>query len=377
MGSGDSKCEQSAKVSDLEFVKKYANSFALAGAVKAYELSGLRKLIISTNSGPLTMDRAASELGLHSQATKRFLNYLISNKVVSYTDNIIEDGMEQDALEVLSERSRKVFSSVEREDFKDENLKALVRHYRLVMAPMFKPEVIVQALREGKSQWKLAFGAEIKSPFEIYQSHPDLMLTLMSGMHTLSSSDAELSAKIIDLREVNSILDVGGGTGALALALKRESPSSAVKVFDLPTALPTLKKVHEINKSDHLKIDFIGGDFLRPGAGLDGISNGEKFDLITLSWVLHDWNDEVALEILSRVNFHLGSNGRIVLLEQVLPDSRIGPETTLDVAMLLQTDGGRERTRLEWESLLNQSGFSKVNFLATGGRRFVIEASRR
>jgi O-methyltransferase domain len=55
----------------------------------------------------------------------------------------------------------------------------------------------------------------------------------------------------------------------------------------------------------------IGGNFLeRVPAG---------YDLHVLKWILHDWDDEACLELLSACRAALPDNDRLLVVEQLLP----------------------------------------------------------
>ncbi|KAL2324740.1 hypothetical protein Fmac_023798 [Flemingia macrophylla] len=79
--------------------------------------------------------------------------------------------------------------------------------------------------------------------------------------------------------------------------------------------------------------------------------------------VCHNWSYEKCLAILSNCHKALSPNGKVVVVEFILPEE---PEPTeesqlvssLDNLMFI-TDGGRERTQKQYENLCKLSGFSK------------------
>ena len=99
-------------------------------------------------------------------------------------------------------------------------------------------------------------------------------------------------------------------------------------------------------------------------------------DAFFMQHIIHDWDDESALRILSNVRQALAAspNGRLIIVDMVLPeDSRPHPGKLLDLLMLM-FPGGRERTEAEWRSLLDKAGFVVTRVLPTRVADSVIEA---
>jgi O-methyltransferase len=76
-----------------------------------------------------------------------------------------------------------------------------------------------------------------------------------------------------------------------------------------------------------------------------------------LKLVLHDWDDERAARILRNVRSAIIPDGRLIIIETVMP---LGDEyhhtKFLDMNMLVLSEGGRERTEREYRMLLGGSG---------------------
>lgn len=113
------------------------------------------------------------------------------------------------------------------------------------------------------------------------------------------------------------------------------------------------------------RCEFVGGSFF------DSVPKGG--DVYVLLQILHDWSDEHATRILHTCREAIAREGRLVVLDLVVPD---GPEqrapTWLDLQMLVLL-GGRERTEEEWRQLLADGGF-QVERITTAARASVIEA---
>jgi hypothetical protein len=155
---------------------------------------------------------------------------------------------------------------------------------------------------------------------------------------------------------VETVVDVGGGTGAMLAELLRTHPGLRGTLVDLPGTVAragdTLAGVAE-------RVTTAGQSFfdpLPPGA-----------DLYLLKKVLNDWPDPEARTILRRCAEAAGPDGRVVVLGGVSPDvTRHG----LEIEMVLV--GGRQRTVEEFRALAHEAGLDVV---AAGRRRagFVVE----
>jgi hypothetical protein len=98
--------------------------------------------------------------------------------------------------------------------------------------------------------------------------------------------------------------------------------------------------------------------------------------------VLHGYEDGAAIEILRHCRPVLPDEGRLLVIEFVLPDvvDRADPELEQrlmsDLNMLAVT-GGKERSAVEWKSLLTGAGFECQRIIPVAGDLVsIIEAAR-
>ena len=113
-------------------------------------------------------------------------------------------------------------------------------------------------------------------------------------------------------------------------------------------------------------MNYVGGDFFIevPGGG----------DAYLLAQILHDWNDERSVAILRQCRRVVPAQGRLLVIELVLPQ---GEEPFfgkwLDLHMLVML-GARERTEAEYAALFRTAGFELSRIAATRAGPSVIEA---
>jgi hypothetical protein len=105
------------------------------------------------------------------------------------------------------------------------------------------------------------------------------------------------------------------------------------------------------------RCEIVGGDFFQ--------SVPAGADAYVLKGVIHDWNDEAALTILTNCRRSIHEEGRLLLLEAVLTPSTAAGTALMDLLMMVLTSG-RERTESEFQTLLQQSDFSIVRVIRDG-----------
>jgi len=174
-----------------------------------------------------------------------------------------------------------------------------------------------------------------------FKGHPEDAHIFDAAM--TSKSIAEIAAVIpaFDFTPYGTIADIGGGRGHVLAAVLQAAPAARGILFDLP------RVVAEVKAGARLEVQ--GGDFFR-----DGLPAADAY---IVSQVLHDWPDEPARAILRAVRRAASPGAHLLVMEQILADTPgPHPSKVLDVVMLTLT-GGRERTRTEYEALMDAEGF--------------------
>jgi hypothetical protein len=86
----------------------------------------------------------------------------------------------------------------------------------------------------------------------------------------------------------------------------------------------------------------------------------------------------LALKILRQVYTAMADQGTLLLIEHVIEaDNQPGLGKLLDINMLAMTEGGKERTRHEYETLLAEAGFQLIQIVPTASGVCVIEGKKR
>ncbi|MED6137354.1 putative O-methyltransferase 3 [Stylosanthes scabra] len=187
------------------------------------------------------------------------------------------------------------------------------------------------------------------------------------------ASDARLVSKLLVddkckgvFEDLESLVDVGGGTGTLAKAIAKSFPHLDCIVFDLPHV------VADLEGSENLK--YIAGDMFE----VIPPSNA-----ILLKWILHDWNDEECVKILKNCKEAIMSKdkgGKVIIIDMVVmeEDEKKGDDKSVEtqlffdmLMMVLLT--GKERNEKEWAKLILSAGFSYYKITPVLGLRSLIE----
>jgi hypothetical protein len=219
---------------------------------------------------------------------------------------------------------------------------------------------LLYSVRTGGIAFDHAFGVPV---WEFFASNPEnakIFNDAMSGM-TAQASAAIHAA--YDFAGIKKIVDVGGGHGGLITSILQRNPQMRGILFDSPPVIEGAKSLGSSDVADRLEL--IGGDFFKsvPSGG----------DAIILKWIIHDWNDEQSVAILKNCQAALPENGKLILVEAVVPPgSDFHFSKFMDLNMLVMT-GGCERTEAEFRKLYEDSGFRLTRIVSTESPFSVIE----
>jgi ubiquinone/menaquinone biosynthesis C-methylase UbiE len=204
---------------------------------------------------------------------------------------------------------------------------------------------LTYSVRTGRPAFDQAYGADWWS---YLAHHPDLAQIFHGAMGGAARAARAAAVEALDLSDRRCLVDLGGGHGYLVADLLHRNPTLTATVFDRPEVVTGAPKVlAEAGVAD--RATAVGGDFFAAvPAGADAY---------LLSWILHDWDDDVAAKILSTVRRAIAPEGRLYVLDTVLPPGdQPHPGKLLDIVMLAQHTG-RERTDAEFRTLLHRTGF--------------------
>jgi hypothetical protein len=158
--------------------------------------------------------------------------------------------------------------------------------------------------------------------------------------------------------EVRTVVDVGGGTGAMLAEILRARPDVRGTLVDLPGTVARAGQVFEAaGVADRVTV--VGQSFFDP------LPTGA--DLYLLKSVLNDWPEEETVAILRRCADAAGRAGRVVVMGGVSPDDA---PRRLDIEMVLV--GGTTSSLAEFRDLAGQAGLDVVVAEPAPSGKFVV-----
>jgi SAM-dependent methyltransferase len=218
---------------------------------------------------------------------------------------------------------------------------------------------LLRAVRTGAPAYHTVFGL----PFwEDLQAHPEIAASFDALMGPAGHGHPNPEVLVTGGWEsVRSVVDVGGGTGALLAAILRARPAVRGTLVDLPQTVARSGAIFQA-ASVADRATTVGQSFFDPlPAGAD---------LYLLKSVLGDWPDPEATAILRRCAEAARPDGRIVVLNGVSPDEGSGPSPALLMMVLV---GGRERNLAEFRALARAAGLEVQAAERQPSGRFVVE----
>src|SRR5258706_9868853 len=220
-----------------------------------------------------------------------------------------------------------------------------------------------EVIRTGRPQTEVALGSSLWAYFATAAGAREgqAFSQAMGGITGMLMLDA---ARLIDTGSVEFALDVGGASGALIHALMKQNPALRGAVLDLPeNSAEAAKAAEALGLQERLSI-ISGGFFAKVPAA----------DLYLLKHILHDWKDEECVSILRNCRGAIKPNGRVVLIEIVLPDVDLPPYAAQVDLTMLAVLGSRERTLEEYKILLATADFRFTSLTPTATPFSLIEA---
>jgi SAM-dependent methyltransferase len=218
----------------------------------------------------------------------------------------------------------------------------------------------MRTFETGEPSFPRVFGARWEEHLEAQPELSTLFNRFMGrGKEPLGQALAER-----DWRGDETIVDVGGGTGAVLIALLQRRGDLRGVVFDLPHVVPEAEEqIRSAGLSDRLEA--VAGSFA------DGVpANAEAY---VLSHILHGLDDDAAAALLGTIRQAMAEDGRVLIVDGVVAGPNEPGSKLMDLLMLVLS-GGRERTEDEWRELLAGGDFElrELRALPTGAT--LIEA---
>ena len=151
------------------------------------------------------------------------------------------------------------------------------------------------------------------------------------------------------------MIDVGGGSGGLAIALCEEHPMLKATIVDLPSVVPIATQlVSEAGLTDRINVT-TADIIIRPPKG--------KFDIATARSFFQVLSIEQCKRAAQNISSSLITGGTLFILGMLTDDTRLSPSAAVGMNLVFMNmfDNGQAYTETEYRSWLANAEFIKIS----------------
>lgn len=201
-----------------------------------------------------------------------------------------------------------------------------------------------ESIRTGRAQAKKDFAT----------MPTDVRDRMFRGFHSGALAAGRELVKAYDFSAYHTLVDVGGGTGGLVIALAETLPSLRATVADQPEVVPTTRRfIADAGLAGRIPV--VSVDIVRdplPGS----------FDAAILKALIQVLSPEDARTALQNVSRGLAPGGDLYIVGSILDDSRLTPPATAayNLVFINVYDGGQAYTESEYRAWLKEAGFGRI-----------------
>ncbi len=238
--------------------------------------------------GSKTSDELAAALSVDAGAIRRIMRALVSEGFFSESSGKYTNSPKSEAL-----RSDVPWSmrAVARAELGQEHYGAW--------------EELLHCVKTGKTGMTKKYGMDV---WEYYPKNPAHGAVFNESMTNITTGIENAVLAAYDFTPFKHIIDIGGGHGRLLSKMLAKNPDAKGTLFDTPSVIAAANELAALGA----RATKAGGDFFKavPSGG----------DLYTLKFIIHDWADAESIAILKSVRSALAPNGKVILIEMVLPE---------------------------------------------------------
>ena len=286
-------------------------------------LAGMRlDLFTQLKNGPMTVEQIACAIGVRPDKLKPLLYALAAARLLIVERDLFSNTSEADHFLVKGSPS-----------YRGGKHELILDNWRAGLST-------AESIRMGSAQAIRDFSSASKETLEkFYRSNHAQALR----------RGRELLAKY-DLSSHRTLLDVGGGSGGLAIAITEANPHIEATVVDLPTVTPiTQRIVEEAGAGDRVRV--MTADLLS-----DSLTG--SFDAAVLSSVIQVISPDKARRVLKNVGKVIAPGGVIYIRGDVVDDSGASPVASVmrNLIYLNVYNEGQAYTEREHKEWLKEAG---------------------
>jgi len=219
------------------------------------------------------------------------------------------------------------------------------------------------SVRTGEPGSLKVFGEPL---FNYIGRQADLASLFDAGMTAFHGHETAAMLDAYDFSGIKTLADIGGGNGSLLAAVLRRYPQMRGILFDLGHVVGRARSGMQALGLEQ-RCSVIEGNFF------ESIPGGA--DAYLMRHIIHDWNDEQSVQILTHCRKVIPADGRVLLVEFTVSgpnQASLGKDADM---MMLTFPGGMERTVEEYRALFEQSGFRLSKVTTTKSAVSVVEGT--
>lgn len=203
--------------------------------------------------------------------------------------------------------------------------------------------------------------------FEFFTHNAAAGAVFNRAMTSLSQAAVPAIVGSYDFSAMDKLVDIAGGHGLLLAAILKANPHLHGVLFDLPFVIEGAGALLE-KEGIRSRVELASGDFFK--------SVPAGADAYMMKHIIHDWDDESSIRILSNIGTAMNPGGKVLIVEMVIPEGNVpSPAKAMDLQMLVM-ESGKERTQEEYRKLLKAAGFRLTRIVPTKSPYSIIEGER-
>ena len=295
--------------------------------------------------GPLSAEAIAERAGTYAPATHRWLRALCSLNILQETP--VREFELTDLGQTLSSGDASAAKPW-----------AAMLGAPFIWRPWGK---LLDTLKTGQPAFPDMYG---HSWYEFLAEHPEDAEIYNEAMNAGAELMIEAVVKHYDFDQFHTIVDLGGGRGALLRGILQAHAKPRGILFDLPPVVATADALLRSSVAD--RCETVGGDFFEEVP--------QDADAYLMKGIVHGFNDENAVKILKKIHSAMCEGGKLLIVDAVLQETNEpNPQKAMMDLMMLSLVEGRERTEKEFSTLLGKAGFELSQVIDTGRGSSIVE----
>ncbi len=217
------------------------------------------------------------------------------------------------------------------------------------------------SVQTGENAFKALHGINAS---EFREQHPKAAQVFNDTMAINAHQFGRAMVKAYNFSQFNRVVDVGGGQGILLMAILKAFPSVRGVLLEQSQAIREAKDLLGAAKVLD-RCELVEGNFFEavPAGG----------DAYLLLRIIHDWDDDHAIRLLTKCRQAMQAEQKILILERALDAENPELEATLTDLNMMVLLGGRERTDAQYEVLLKAAGFKLGQVIETDSPMHILE----